>query len=400
MNAKKRTKNKRKSILKIHKILGLATGIVVFIVSITGCLWAFKDEIESLYDDYKYVIPEETPYLKASKIKQIAEGVNPDKSIHGVVYGMPNEAIEVVFYETEPEVFYQSLYLNPYTGAFIKQVDNDAGFFGFILKGHLRLWLPDIIGTKIVGYSVLLFIIILISGLILHWPKSNKNWKQRLKFDWNSKTRWKRKNFDLHTVIGFYVSSFGLVLAFTGCVMAFNWFYYIAYKATGGNNDPSFVFPKSTSTAFVTPKEDSKIKPYDLLLPQLQKNYPDAQKIELHYPENDSTSILVEVSNTKGVYYNMDYLFFDQNTLKEIETPSIYGKYKNAKFADKVIRMNYDMHIGAIGGIPGKIIAFLTSLICASLPVTGILLWYGKTFKKKKVKENKIIPIKWSRAIS
>jgi len=44
--------------------------------------------------------------------------------------------------------------------------------------------------------------------------------------------------------------------------------------------------------------------------------------------------------------------------------------------------MNYDIHIGAIGGIFGKIIAFLISLGIASLPMTGILLWYGRTYKK------------------
>ena len=77
----------------------------------------------------------------------------------------------------------------------------------------------------------------------------------------------------------------------------------------------------------------------------------------------------------------MDFLFFDQNTLDETETPSIYGKYKNAKLADKIIRMNYEIHIGSIGGIFGKIIAFLVSLITATLPISGILLWYGKKFK-------------------
>ena len=49
--------------------------------------------------------------------------------------------------------------------------------------------------------------------------------------------------------------------------------------------------------------------------------------------------------------------------------------------------MNYDIHIGAIGGIAGKIIAFLVSLLTASLPVTGVLLWYGRNYKKKKVLE-------------
>jgi len=382
----KKRNNSRKRILQLHKILGLVTGVVLFIVSITGCLWVFKEEIESFYDDYKYVTEQDQEFLEASVIKELAEKVIPDKIIHGVIYGQSDEAVEVVFYEAEPEIFYQSVFLNPYSGEFIKRIDNDAGFFGFILKGHLRLWLPDGIGSRVVSYSVLIFLIIMISGLFLWWPKNKKNWRQRLKFDWNSKTRWKRKNFDLHTVTGFYISSFGLILGFTGCVMAFNWFYFIAYKATGGDKDPRFVIPESEQVAVSNTISNFE---YNKLIPILQKKYKDAYSFELHYPENDSTSILVEVSNSKGLYYNMDYLFFDQNTLEEIETPSIYGKYKNADFADKVIRMNYDIHIGAIGGIVGKIIAFLVSLICASLPVSGILLWYGRKYKTRK--GNKVV---------
>ena len=48
--------------------------------------------------------------------------------------------------------------------------------------------------------------------------------------------------------------------------------------------------------------------------------------------------------------------------------------------------MNYDIHIGAIGGLLGKILAFTVSLLVASLPVTGTLLWYGRTYKKGKTK--------------
>lgn len=381
MKNRRKNKNTRKTILQLHKIIGLATGAVLFVVSITGCLWVFKGEIESFYDDYKYVNPEKQDFITSSLVKNIAEQIIPNRTIHGVVYGKPNEAIEVVFYEAEPEAFYQSVFLDPYSGDFIKRVDNTSGFFGFILDGHLRLWLPDAIGSRIVSYSVLLFLIIMISGLVLWWPKNNKNWRQRLKFDWNSKTRWKRKNFDLHTVTGFYVSSFGLILAFTGCVMAFNWFYFIAYKTTGGDKAPQFIIPNSTSS-YISPANETPA--YDQLIPMLYKSYTNAKNFELHYPENDSTSILVEVSNSEGLYYNMDYLFFDQNTLEELETTSIYGKYKDAKFADKVIRMNYDIHIGAIGGIIGKIIAFLVSLICASLPVSGFMLWYGRNYKKSK----------------
>ena len=59
----------------------------------------------------------------------------------------------------------------------------------------------------------------------------------------------------------------------------------------------------------------------------------------------------------------------------------IYGKLDHATASDKIMRMNYDIHTGAILGLPGKIFAFLISLLIASLPITGILIWWGKRNK-------------------
>lgn len=373
----------KKFIFQLHKYLGLTTGLVVFIVSITGCCWAFRDEIESLYDDYKKVTPQDQSILTPTKAKELAKEIFPNNTVHGTLFKKEDDAIEVIFYDAEPE-FYQSVFLNPYSGKVI-QVDNHlSGFFAFILKGHMRLWLPKTIGEQVVGVSILIFIVIIISGFIIWLPKKRKNLKQRIKFDWKKTTRWKRKNFDLHTVIGFYICSLALILAFTGSMMSYNWLKYVVYKSTGGEKVPAFIIPENESEIS---ERDSKI-PMDYLIAKLSKENPEAESFELHYPKSAEESIYVEVSNSKGIYYDSDFRFFDQNTLEEIETPSIYGKYENAKVADKIQRMNYDIHIGAIGGIAGKIIAFLVSLLTASLPVTGVLLWYGRNYKKKKVLEN------------
>lgn len=371
----------RKKILVLHKILGLTTGIVVFVVAITGCCWAFRDEIESLYDDYKTVTPQETAILTPTQAREIAQTVFPDNSIHGTLFKNSNDAaVEVIFYDAEPE-FYQSVFLNPYSGEIIQVDDHMSGFFAFILKGHMRMWLPKSIGEQVVRISILIFLFIIISGIVLWWPKKRKNLKQRVTFDWKSTTRWKRKNFDLHTVIGFYICWLALIIAFTGSVISYDWLKYVVYVSTGGDKVPAFIIPENVSE---TPKDAYAVLPMDNLITKLKKEAPHAESYELHYPESDSTSVYVEISNTKGLYYDSDYRFFDQNTLEEIETPAIFGKYKDAKFADKVLRMNYDIHIGAIGGIVGKIIAFLVSLIVATLPITGVLLWYGRNYKKKK----------------
>ncbi|WP_179018453.1 PepSY-associated TM helix domain-containing protein [Winogradskyella forsetii] len=369
----------KKFIFQLHKILGLVTGIVVFIVAITGCCWAFKDEIESLYDDYKKVIPQEQSILTPTEAKAFAKEVFPDNSVHGTLFKKADDAIEVIFYDADPE-FYQSVFLNPYSGKVIQVEDHLSGFFAFTLKGHMRLWLPKAIGEQVVGASILIFIFIIISGFILWLPKKRKNLKQRLKFDWKKTTRWKRKNFDLHTIVGFYICSLALVLAFTGSVMSYNWLKYVVYKSTGGEKVAAFIIPDNKSKN----QSNTEDLPMDRLIVKLQIESPEAESYELHYPKSKDESIYVEVSNSKGLYYDADFRFFDQNTLEEIETPGIYGKYKDAKLADKILRMNYDIHIGAIGGIAGKILAFIISLLTATLPVTGILLWYGRNYKKKK----------------
>lgn len=370
----------RKKILTLHKILGLVTGAVVFIVAITGCCWAFRDEIESLYDHYKYVTPQDKPVITPTQAKEIAKGLFPNNSVHGTLFkNAKDEAVEVIFYDAEPE-FYRSVFLNPYSGEVIQVDDYLTGFFAFILKGHMRLWLPKDIGEQVVGVSILLFIVMIISGFILWWPKKRKNLKQRITFDWKSTTRWKRKNFDLHTIVGFYICSLALVVAFTGSVISYNWLKYVVYVSAGGDKVPAFIIPENNSGKL---KDSYYVKPIDGLIDKLKKESPNAESFELHYPETDTSSVYIEVSNSKGLYYDSDYRFFDQNTLEEIETPGIFGKYKDAKLADKILRMNYDIHVGAIGGIAGKIIAFLVSLIIATLPVTGILLWYGRKYKKQ-----------------
>jgi uncharacterized iron-regulated membrane protein len=77
--------------------------------------------------------------------------------------------------------------------------------------------------------------------------------------------------------------------------------------------------------------------------------------------------------------------------LKELNVSHLYGRLKDATASDKLFRMNYDIHVGAIWGIAGKILAFSVSLISASLPITGFLIWWGRRNKRKIFYLNKKI---------
>lgn len=362
-------------IRKVHMVLGLSSGLVVFIVAVTGCMWVFQEEIRGFTSGYRNVEKENMPFITPTAARRTAEAIFPGRGIHGVLYGGDDEAVEVIFYEAEPE-FYRAVFLNPYSGEAIETEDYLSGFFAFALDGHLNLWLPPVIGNQIVSWSCVIFVVMLITGIILWWPRNKRNRQQRFRFDWKSTTRWKRKNYDLHAIVGFYASVLALLAAFTGLVMAFDWFETFTYKALGGDKSVLFTIPDGSSHS--SEPAHPAAAPIDRLLPRLRAGFPQAEQFEIHYPHSDSASIYVEITYERGVYYSSDYRFYDQHTLVELETPSVYGKYENADFPDKLIRMNYDIHVGAILRLPGKIVAFFASLVVASLPVTGFLLWWGR----------------------
>jgi uncharacterized iron-regulated membrane protein len=361
---------------KIHLWLGLPTGLVVFIVALTGCLYCFQEEIKSLYDDYQYVEAREASFIPPSEAHEIAGEVLPGRHVHSVIYGDKNEALEVVYYEAEPE-FYQKAYLNPYTGDLIQVVDLEAGFFHFILEGHIHLWMGEF-GRQLIGYSTLIFLVILVSGLILWWPRNKKVAKKKVRFSWSERTRWKRKNYDLHNILGFYASLIALVVAITGLSIAFNWFSEGVHTLTGGEKKTHFSLSQNVSD-----KEEmvTSGKPVDVIWQQMMQEYPQASSVEMHYPPAEDHTIYAYVKFSEGTYWDSDFRYFDSRTLEEIEPDHIYGKLEQASIADNIQRMNYDTHVGATGGIAGKIIVFLSSLIVGSLPVTGFIIWWGRRKK-------------------
>jgi uncharacterized iron-regulated membrane protein len=366
---------------KVHLFLGLTSGIVVFVVAITGCILAFEQEIKSITQPYRYSDARPaTGILPPSALKAFAEKALPGKKANGVLYNVPGRNAEVGFYNIDPE-YYNVVYLNPYTGKVAKVWDEDEDFFHFILHGHYYLWLPERIGQPVVASFTLVFLVMMISGLVLWWPKNKAARKQRFSVKWDA--AWRRKNYDVHNVFGFYMMSIGVIFAVTGLVWGFQWFSQGLYTVTGGKGSDEFINPPSDTTSISI--VSSPAEATDRAWYALKKEYPENEGINISFATQKSESIYSYVNFRDGTYYKVDYNYFDQYSMKKIAINGPYtGKYSEANLGQLLRRMNYDIHTGAILGLPGKILAFLASLVCATLPVTGFVIWWGRRKKGNK----------------
>lgn len=376
------SKKIKRLIGKVHLWLGLISGLLVFVIAITGCIYAFQEEIQNAVQSYRFVEKQTEAFLPPSALMSIAEEQLPGKQIHAVMYRDSTRSAQAIFYSFE-EHYYYFVYLNPYTGEVLKVKDEYADFFRFILDGHFYLWLPPEIGQPVSASATLVFFVMLISGIVIWWPKNNKNLRKKFTIKRNA-TR-KRFNYDLHSVLGFYASWLALILVFTGLVWGFQWFRNGVFSiASGGDKYVEYYNPVSDTTSLMISENA-----IDRVWGKMVLEYPNAEWIEVHPPESENSTIAANANPDASTYWKTDYRYFDQYTLEEISVDHIWNRIQEANAAELLLRMNYDIHVGGILGLFGKIIAFLVSLTIASLPITGFVFWLGKRNKKPLQKEEK-----------
>lgn len=373
-----------------HLWLGLISGIIVFIIAITGCIYTFQEELRSVFQPQQSVIMEDKPFLSPHQLKEKAEPYvfklpgDSLNAIYGVSYSKRDKPVTVAYNHSEKG--YTLLLLNPYSGEYIGEQTYSGDFFGFILSGHRNLWLPYAIGHQIVGWAVVVFAIVTITGIVLWIPRKWKKKAIKAGLVIKRKSRSFMLFYELHKVLGFYTVLFALIFALTGLTWSFKWYSNTYYKVISGGEELKEWTPAFSDTTLVS----SFSNPDDVLWERVKQEYKIGEQgvfiFDFPIGETGAYRICFNSADNNETYYKRHFRFFDRNSLQELEGGGIYGiSYEKSSNADKFYRMTYDIHVGAIGGLPGKIIMFLASFIIASLPVTGFIIW----LKKKKPKVEK-----------
>ncbi|GGE99025.1 Uncharacterized iron-regulated membrane protein [Chishuiella changwenlii] len=361
----------------LHLWLGLFSGIIIVIIAITGGILSFKDEITDLLHPEFVVKDQNTPIKTPSELYLLAKQTYPDQQAT-FIWRPTGQAAVIGFGERNSGYL---MYVNPYTSEIIKRpsFQKEFDFFSWSLRGHRTLWLPREIGRPIINYSTLIFAITLFTGLVLWWPKK---WtkaikKQSFTIKWGAKT--KRLNYDLHNVLGFYSLIILLLISITGMYYGLPWFNKFLYWSTSmGKSIEKSQELKSDTTNYNPAK----------LPDMMQISWEDATKdsnLKGYYftiPKDSVSPISIFMYKSHRKFYDMKMASYDRNSGKKLVDESVYAKeFKDADFAGKVVKLNYDLHIGSFAGLFGRTIYFLVTLIGASLPITGFLVWW---FKKKK----------------
>jgi uncharacterized iron-regulated membrane protein len=366
----------KKFIAQIHLWLGLVVGLIIIIIALSGAIYCFAPELQNLTQSYRHVAEQNNAFLPPSQLKQIAEKEVPGKPVKRIYYGSKTQSVQVLF--RDKEHYSYSVFINPYNGNLLKVRNNKKDFFSVTLDLHRTLLIPH--GHEVVRWTTVAFFLIIVSGLVIWWPRNKRAAKQGFALKLNASP--KRLNHDLHRVLGFYASWVILLTVFTGLMFAFSSFADLTYKLTGSKH--SVVQKKApVSDTTLLSNEDALNTVWTSVQKDLHQRYAAMLFV---LPDKKGDAILLRANPESKTLYKTDFRYFDPSNAKEINGSYVWGNYTDAKtLADNIKRMNYDIHTGAAWGLPGRIALFFAALIIASLPVTGFYIWWGKRKKKKRI---------------
>ncbi len=384
----------KKGVLWAHKWLGLITGLIVFLVSLSGAIYTFHDELKLWIYPNKYFIEPPTstvtPPLELTELIERAQAELPaEQNISRIdLYPAPNRSWIFRASDVDPSAFghwnyfryYKRVFMNPYTGECVAIEDSKNEFFQLVLQLHMNLLLGKTYGHALVAYSTLFFVILLLTGMVLWWPKKWRGKPLRRSLWLNRKAKWKRFNYDMHNVFGFYVFPLAVLLCVTGLLFSFpSWkkpYSQFINQFASANVDQRP--PQEPQLQISKPFES----PLDNLLAHALDKHPDAGMMSIRLRPADAPIIDVQIrlqEDRSGLFY-WYYVHSADMTIAQI------ASHEKLKTGDLLAALNFDLHTGAIWGFTTKFLVFMAALGCASLPVTGYILWWNKQQKTTKQK--------------
>ena len=376
----------------IHLYLSLAAGLVILIACITGAILVFEKDMQMAFNKERYFVDPGTNPLSAGEMSAKVQEAYPDAKVNGIkLYKNTSRSAEVsisisekkqkaaaglenkISAATSKRAPGYTVFVNPYSGAVLDKYTYSETFFYQVFALHR--WLlggSDSIGKYIVGIATLIFLFIILTGIILWWPRTKKILKQRLKIKTN--VGWKRVNHDLHLVLGFYSAIFLFVFAFTGLAWSFKWFNDGIYKVTSS----PLKSPPPPESKMVT---NAQAISFADALSAARSVYPDAVSYAVSKPKDTAAAFSVVCLPENAVHESAtDVVYVDQYS------GMVAGQ---TRFGDRSlgarVRSTFKpVHTGSIWGMPSKVLAFIVCLFGASFPITGTLMWINRTRKKNR----------------
>jgi len=201
----------RKATFQIHLWTGIALGLYVFLISLTGSVLVYRNELYVAATRDPIIVTEAGSRLTDEQLRDAAKHAYPEYAARSVTRPRnPNQAVDISLERGNRR---KLRLFNPYTGADL----GDSVPLGIKLVSKLLELHDDLLGGptgRIVNaFGALAVVLLTFTGVIIWWP-GIKNWRRSLLV--SRKSGWPRFIWSLHSMLGFWSLGFVVMFGISG----------------------------------------------------------------------------------------------------------------------------------------------------------------------------------------
>ncbi len=354
----------RKIFFQIHLWLGLALAIYVVLIGLTGSILVFRGDLQKLtFPEFFTVDRHGEPDASLNAILAELQNRYPGTQLSGLDYPTRHRATYLA-YLTQGSQF-RTVFSHPVTAQVIGELPKTS-WITRLQDLHYDL-LGGRTGRTVSGVAAACLIAMFASGLILWWPGASR-WTRSLWID--ARAGWRRINWDLHSVTGFWTFALLMIWAISGAEFAFPQPFRNAVTAIS----PLTVTraPQSGSIA------SSSLEPSDFIA-RARSLEPHAKPGRLVMASGDRGSVLVLMARVDhGDFDTSDEisLYFDRYTGALLERRAAADQ--SASFGDVIMKWLGPLHTASFGGPIIRVLWAIFGLSFPILAITGFLMWWNR----------------------
>jgi sulfite reductase (NADPH) flavoprotein alpha-component len=297
----------------------------------------------------------------------------------------PSAAVRVRFAREAQGVRRSSVYIDPYDGRILGSPAGEETF-ATIRRLHRWLLLPgdgDGYGRWVTGAAIISLLALLMTGIVLRWPRKVRNLSVWLKP--NFVLHGRGFFWSLHSVVGTWLIPIYLVTILTGLWWSYDWYKDAATWLLTGKERPvagqkmaKGAAPEAGKGAKAAraPQADRAASSLDLAWSAFRERFGATYAVAtLILPSGASTVIRVRSVSKDAP---------GEAARDEIRIDGVTGRIVSAElYTDKtagetIIARVLDIHTGSMFGLIGRIVFMLAAALMPLFMVTGYLLYLSR----------------------
>ncbi|HVX66493.1 MAG TPA: PepSY-associated TM helix domain-containing protein [Bryobacteraceae bacterium] len=351
----------RKLVFWTHLAAGCVAGAVVLVMSVTGVLLAYQRQVIAWADRGFRSVP-----LPAGRLgmEALLARVQNEVPVSVTVRAAPEAPVEVSFGRD------RTVFLDAYTGRVLGEGSKGTrAFFHRVEAWHRWLGAEGegrAAGRAVTGACNLAFLVLVISGPYLWWPRrwTWKNVRAVLLFRRGMEGR--ARDFNWHNAIGIWIAAPLGAIVLTGVVMSYPWANNLLFRLAG--SEPP---PERGGGPAARPGKPARPAGLDALWARTEQQVAGWQSITLRFPTNSRAPLTFAIDRSSGGRPDQrSQLTLDARTGAVIRFEP-FASYT----AGRRLRMWFRfLHTGEAGGWLGQTLAGLASAGAALLVYTGLSL--------------------------